>query len=48
MRSDATLRQLVADLHWENKTLNLDYTATSDLVRETVHELRAKLAFKFW
>ena len=48
MRSDSVSAGVGADLHVDNKTLNLDYTATSDLVRQTVHELRAKLAFKFW
>jgi uncharacterized protein YhjY with autotransporter beta-barrel domain len=48
MRSDSLSAGVGADLHWQNKTLNLDYTFTSDLVRETVHDLHAKLAFKFW
>ena len=48
MRTDSLSAGIGADLHWQNKTFNLDYTATSDLVRQTVHELRAKLEFKFW
>ncbi|HEY3815050.1 MAG TPA: IPT/TIG domain-containing protein [Caulobacteraceae bacterium] len=48
MRTDSLSAGVGADLHWQNKTLNLDYTATSDFVRETVHQLNLKLAFKFW